>query len=87
MNVTNTSCLACQAQRSIPCPPTSIAEPKLDGKKRAARREKLARKAKIPFHNREAGSIEKGHKLWRQQVAIEHWGERAEMPTTEKTET
>lgn len=75
-NVTNMSCLVCQAQQTIPCPPTSAGEPGLDGTKRAVRREKLARKAKIPFHDREARStdVEKGHTLWREQAAIQHWG-------------
>lgn len=82
-NVTHTSCLSCDARRTVPCPPTSLGEEGLDGTKRAARRRKQAKRAKVPFHNRESmtatgtqtQSSQKGHTLWRGDKTVDGWGE------------
>ena len=82
-NVTHTACLSCDTRRTVPCPPTSLGEEGLDGKRRAARRSKQAKRAKVPFHNREATTssgpktlpAERGHTLWRGNDTVENWGE------------
>ena len=82
MNVSHTTCLSCNAQSTIPLPPTSDPEDEdLDGRKRAQRRRRLASTRKVPFHQRESsqtvgeGSSTKGHTLYRKQEAIRNWGE------------